>query len=49
MVGAINAPTSGPNTFAAFQAAAKNSTGDPGVRPMSFLIYIRPHFYSFHF
>lgn len=29
MVGAINAPTTG-NTFAAFQAAAKASTGTPG-------------------
>lgn len=30
MVGAINAPTSGNNTYSAFLSAAKSSTGNPG-------------------
>jgi len=30
MVGAINAPTSGNNTYSSFSSAAKSSTGNPG-------------------
>jgi hypothetical protein len=36
MVGAINAPTSGNNTFQAFQTSAKAFTGKPGVRQFPF-------------
>ena len=50
MVGSINAPLNGSNTFEAFQAAAKSASGTPGVRPMSiFDTYLSTIFYSYHF
>jgi hypothetical protein len=56
MVGAINPPTSGDNTFEAFQAAAEAHVGPAGVSVFSFLLCHRSrhrkvlhdylHFYS---